>query len=167
MSKIRKLLTSLLSLALTLIIMSALLDFIRRPNIPVNATTTVLMDLKNQPFLLAQLNQTQPTILYFWGSWCGYCQYTSPIIHALAEEGYPVVSVALSSGDNETVQTYLAKYHYSFTTVNDPQGELSRQWQIAVTPTIIILDKGEMSFVTTGLTTYWGMKVRLLLTKFF
>ncbi|UDW83643.1 protein disulfide oxidoreductase [Pasteurella canis] len=165
--KIYHLLKSFVSVVLTLIVVSTVFDFIRKPTAPINATTTKLTDLQNQSFFLAQLSQTQPTILYFWGSWCGYCQYTSPIIHSLAEEGYPVVSVALSSGDNETVQRYLTKHNYHLTTINDPQGTLSQQWQVSVTPTIIILDKDDMEFATTGLTTYWGMKVRLLLAKFF
>ncbi len=51
---------------------------------------------------LPQLGQAKPTIIYFWGSWCSYCRYTSPAINSLSEEGYPVVSVALRSGQIRT-----------------------------------------------------------------
>lgn len=166
-NKIRNALTSLLSLLLTFIVMSIIVDQIRKPNVPDNAITTALVALAQQPFFLAQLSQTRPMILYFWGSWCGYCQYTSPIIHTLAQEGYPVVSVALHSGDNMSVQAYLAQHHYEFTTVNDPDGIIGKQWDVSVTPTILVIDKGKMDFATTGLTTYWGMKVRLFLATFF
>ena len=152
---------------LTLIIVSSILDFIRKPNIPPDINATALYDLQGNAFFLPQLDQAKPTIIYFWGSWCGYCRYTSPAINSLSEEGYPVVSVALRSGTNKDVEDYLQTHHYQFTTVNDPQGKIADQWQVNVTPTIIILNKGKMDLATTGWTSYWGLKVRLFFTEFF
>ena len=118
-------------------------------------------------FSLESLDQNKATLLYFWGTWCGYCRYTSPAINSLAKEGYQVVSVALRSGNEAEVNNYLSKNDYHFTTVNDPKGELAKQWQINVTPTIVLLSKGKMDLVTTGLTSYWGLKVRLFFAEFF
>ncbi|MGC7559749.1 protein disulfide oxidoreductase [Pasteurella sp. PK-2025] len=167
MAKIKKFLRHIITLSLSLLIVSVIMDVIRQPEMPEQANHLLLRDLQQRPFFLAQLNQTEPVILYFWGSWCGYCQYTSPTIQTLAQEGVKVVSVALRSGTDEQVQTYLDEHHYQFTTVNDEDGTISKQWQVQVTPTIIILDKGKMAFATTGLTSYWGLKVRLFLTRFF
>lgn len=167
MNKIKKLLKNLLSLALTLLVMSILMDFIRKPDVPTQANTTVLVDLQNQPFFLAQLSQEQPAVIYFWGSWCGYCKHTSPAVNSLAQDGVPVVTVALRSGSDDQVKQYLSENNYQFRTVNDPNGEISHQWDVSVTPTIIIFDKGKMDFATTGLTSYWGLKVRLFLAELF
>ena len=162
----KKLLKNAVSLLLTFVIMSSILDFIRKPTVPDNINTTALYDLQGNPFFLPQLAQDKPTLLYFWGTWCGYCRYTSPAINDLAKEGYPVVSVALRSGSTQEVADYLAEHQYSFTTVNDPQGELANQWEVGVTPTIIILHNGKMDLATTGWTSYWGLKVRLFLATF-
>ncbi|MFC2568573.1 MAG: thioredoxin domain-containing protein, partial [Haemophilus parainfluenzae] len=116
--KLKTLLKNAISLLLTLIVVSSILDFIRKPNIPPEINATVLYDLQGDAFFLPQLDQTKPTIIYFWGSWCGYCRYTSPAINSLSEEGYPVVSVALRSGTNKDVEDYLQTHHYQFTTVN-------------------------------------------------
>ena len=70
-------------------------------------------------------------------------------------------------GLNKEVEDYLQTHHYKFTTVNDPQGKIADQWQVNVTPTIIILNKGKMDLATTGWTSYWGLKVRLFFTEFF
>ena len=70
-------------------------------------------------------------------------------------------------GLNKEVEDYLQTHHYQFTTVNDPQGKIADQWQVNVTPTIIILNKGKMDLATTGWTSYWGLKVRLFFTEFF
>ena len=91
----KKLLKNAISLLLTFVIMSSILDFIRKPTVPDNINATALYDLQGNPFFLPQLAQDKPTLLYFWGTWCGYCRYTSPAINDLAKEGYPVVSIAL------------------------------------------------------------------------
>ncbi|KGQ69750.1 thioredoxin [Chelonobacter oris] len=164
---IRKLAKNALALFLTVIVMSVIVDWLRKPQVPNHADTTALYDLHNQPFFLAQLGYDRPAILYFWGSWCGYCRYTSPAIDSLAADGVAVVSIALRSGDRQTVQAYLDEHGYRFTTVNDPDGEIAKQWQVSVTPTIIIFDQGKMAFSTSGLSTYWGLKVRLWLAEWF
>ena len=165
--KIKKLLKNGLSLFLTFIVMSSILDFVRRPVVPEEINKITLQDLQGNTFSLESLDQNKATLLYFWGTWCGYCRYTSPAINSLAKEGYQVVSVALRSGNEAEVIDYLRKNDYHFTTVNDPKGELAQQWQINVTPTIIILNKGKMDLATTGWTSYWGLKVRLFFAEFF
>lgn len=167
MNKIKKLLKNLLSLILTLLVISILIDFIRKPNVPSQANTIVLRDLQNQPLFLSQLSQEQPAVIYFWGSWCGYCKHTSPAVNSLVQDGVPVLTVALRSGSDDQVKHYLTENNYKFRTINDPNGSISYQWDISVTPTIIILDKGKMEFATTGLASYWGLKVRLFLAKLF
>ena len=100
--KLKTLLKNAISLLLTLIIVSSILDFIRKPNIPPEINATALYDLQGNAFFLPQLDQAKPTIIYFWGSWCGYCRYTSPAINSLSEEGYPVVSVAAFRGASDS-----------------------------------------------------------------
>ncbi|THA10952.1 protein disulfide oxidoreductase [Rodentibacter pneumotropicus] len=163
---LKKLLKNSISLVLTLIIVSGILDFIRKPEIPPEINATALYDLQGNGFFLPQIAQDKPLLVYFWGTWCSYCRYTSPAINDLAKESYPVVSIALCSGNEKEVEDYLAEHHYRFTTVNDPQGEFAQKWQINVTPTIIILNKGKMDLATTGWTSYWGLKVRLFFTEF-
>ena len=140
----KKFLKNILSLFLTLLVMSNLMDFIRKPTVPEDINATALYDLQENPFFLPQLAQDKPTIVYFWGTWCGYCRYTSPTINTLAKEGYPVVSIALRSGSMQDVTDYLKEHQYEFTTVNDPHGALANQWGVNVTPTIILLHQGKM-----------------------
>ncbi|OOF52212.1 protein disulfide oxidoreductase [Rodentibacter trehalosifermentans] len=164
--KLTTLLKNGVSLALTFIVASHLLDVIRQPEIPPEISKTALYDLQGNGFFLPQIAQDKPVLVYFWGTWCGYCRYTSPAINDLAKEGVPVVSIALRSGNEKEVEDYLTQHNYRFTTVNDPQGQLAQKWQVNVTPTIIILNKGKMDIATTGWTSYWGLKVRLFFSEF-
>lgn len=165
--KIKKWFKSLFSLFLTLLIMSCILDVVRRPNVPESNFSVRYNDLQQEPFFFAQLNQDRPVVLYFWGSWCSICRYTSPAIQSLTEEGESVITVALRSGDEEKVRSYLQENQYTFRTVNDPEGEIASQWNVGVTPTIVIFNQGKITFSTTGLSSYWGLKVRLFFAKFF
>lgn len=165
--KLKILLKNAILLLVSLIIVSSILDFVRRPVVPEEINKITLQDLHGNTFSLESLDQNKATLLYFWGSWCSYCRYTSPAINSLAKEGYQVVSVALRSGNEADVNDYLSKHDYHFTTVNDPKGEFAERWQINVTPTIVLLSKGKMDLVTTGFTSYWGLKVRLFFAEFF
>lgn len=163
----KKWLKSALSLLLTIFIMSSILDILRRPNVPESNFSVRYDDIQQEPFFFAQLNQERPVVVYFWGTWCSICRYTSPAIQSLTEDGESVISVALRSGDEEKVRSFLAENYYNFRTLNDPVGEIASKWNVSVTPTIVIFNQGKITFSTTGISSYWGLKVRLFLAKFF
>lgn len=105
-------------------------------------------------------------LLYFWGEWCAICDITSPAIQKIHErfnpEKYEVITVALKSGTAERVQDYLQSEDYSFTTINDPNGVISQQWGVHVTPSMVYIEPGgEISTLSSGLSTYWGMALKL------
>jgi len=112
---------------------------------------------------LLAMSQEKPVLVYFWATWCSVCSTVSPSVD-LVSDGYQVVTVALSSGADERVQRYLGAKEYDFTVVNDEKGLISRQWGISVTPTLFIINKGEISSVTTGFTSPFGMWARLFLS---
>lgn len=145
------------------IILSIVVDWYRKPTAPIEFSQQVLYDTQAQPKVLAQMSYDKPMLLYFWGSWCSFCKYTSPSIQQLAKEGVPVLAVALKSGSVEDVNHYLAQENYDFTTINDPTGAFSKEWDIQATPTILIIKDGKIINHTTGLTSLWGLKIRLWL----
>lgn len=149
-----------------LLIISSLMDFWRKPTEPLNASDTPFSTLQQPtPTTLAVLSQNQTLVLYFWGSWCGICRHTSPVIHDLQQDGIPVLGVALQSGSDEDIKHYLAQHGWQFDTLNDSQGQWSRQWDIKVTPSIVLIKNGKIIHSTTGLATYWGLKTRIALAN--
>ena len=148
------------------IILSIVMDWYRKPTAPSQFAEQVLYDTTQQPKIIAQLSYNKPMLLYFWGSWCHFCEYTSPAIQQLAEQGTEVLGVALKSGSDAEVNHYLQENQYRFATINDPTGEFSKSWDIQATPTILIIKNGKIINHTTGLTSYWGLKIRLKLAEF-
>ncbi|TQI81459.1 thiol-disulfide isomerase/thioredoxin [Serratia fonticola] len=138
-----------------------LMDAWRAPQAPIAFHQQMLQTLDGEPVSLAQLSQDKPLLVYFWASWCGVCRFTTPYVAKLAANGGNVLTVALRSGNNQQVEQWLARKNLQLPVVNDERGELSSQWQIGVTPTIVVIAQGKVVQSTTGWTSYWGMKLRL------
>lgn len=147
------------------IILSTVMDWYRKPSAPVAFAQQVLIDTHNEPKMIAQLSYDKPMLLYFWGSWCGFCSVTSPAVQQLKDDGVEVIGVALRSGSDEEVNHYLQEKGYHFATINDPDGAFSKNWGIQATPTLLIIKNGEIINHTTGFSSYWGLKLRLWLAN--
>lgn len=135
----------------------------RKPHEPDHFAQRPLQTLSHRNITLNQLSQNQVALVYFWGTWCGYCKYTSPTIERLRADGIPVLSVALNSGDDDQVRRYMQQHNLHFETVNDPDGSLAKEWHLAVTPTTIVLKNGRLSNHVSGLSSYWDLRARIFL----
>ncbi|OAT26522.1 ScsD family copper-sensitivity suppressor [Buttiauxella ferragutiae ATCC 51602] len=150
-----------LVMVLVLITIVVLMDWWRAPKMPTTFDSTPLQTLDGQTLTLNALSEERPLLLYFWASWCGVCRYTTPSVSRLVVEGENVMTIALRSGEPQAVLRWLEQKKVQLPVVNDASGELSRNWQVGVTPTLVVLYKGEVVSSTTGWTSYWGMKARL------
>ncbi|MBB1202650.1 protein disulfide oxidoreductase [Enterobacteriaceae bacterium 89] len=160
-AKLRRWLREAIVLLLIAGAVMLVMDQFRKPALPPTFISEQLHTIDGQSVDLNALSATRPLLVYVWATWCAVCRYTSPSVANIAEEGGNVVTVALRSGDDATLSRWLAKKKYEMPIVNDEQGQLSRLWQIQVTPTLVVVYKGEVKSVTTGFTSGWGMKLRL------
>ncbi|ANJ94852.1 Sporulation thiol-disulfide oxidoreductase A precursor [compost metagenome] len=161
MAKLRRWGRELLILLLIVLAVVMAMDWLRAPQAPAAFDAQALTTLSGERVSLAQLSRDKPLLVYFWASWCGVCRFTTPYVGRLAEEGGNVLTVALRSGDDLQVEQWLARKRLTLPVVNDPRGELSAQWQVGVTPTLVVISQGKVVQSTTGWTSYWGMKLRL------
>lgn len=153
------------SLALNLFLLLALvaaLDWYRAPD--ARAVAVARLNTTQGEAVDFQA-QRQPTLLYVWAEWCGYCRHTSPAIERLHRSGQRVVSVAMQSGTDAQVHAYMRKHGLTFPVVNDPDGEISRILGVGVTPTIAIVSDGRMRLATSGWTSEYGLRLRLWLAR--
>lgn len=127
-----------------------------------------LTDYQGQSIDLAAMSTEQPTLIYFWGTWCGICSVTSPTINKLASNpNYSVTTIAVQSGSNQDLQAYMSEHNFSFNAINDEQGAIFADWQGQVTPSYVVLKDGEMSQGLTGIQPLWSLKLRLWLSSVF
>lgn len=126
---------------------------------PIPAIRAPLLD---QPSLISLADPNKPTLLVFWATWCGVCHVELPWIADLAKS-HRVITVAMDSGDAAAVRAYLAQEKWQdLPVINDPSGDLARQFGVTVTPTLIFLAPGgRVVTAETGLTSPWGIRLRL------
>ena len=87
---------------------------------------------------------------------------TSPKVNNFAQTSpYPVVTIAVQSGDNSELQTYMQGKGLNFTTINDANGEIFADWQGQVTPSYVVLENGKMTQGLTGIQPEWSLRLRL------
>ena len=129
------------------------------------APDLIAPDINGLPLSLQKMTQQGPVLIYFWATWCGYCRVVSPAVSDLSTE-HQVITIALQSGTPDEVANYQEKHNLNFRTINDPSGALSASWGLQVTPTIAIVDtEGQVSTVTSGMTSRLGLKARLWLAN--
>jgi len=138
----------------------------RQPVMPASPQLQ-LTDYQGETIDLAELSYEQPTLVYFWGTWCSVCSFTSPTINKLAADNYPVVTIAVQSGSDLDLHSYLDENDFSFRTINDQEGDIFDDWQGQVTPSYVVLENGKMTQGLTAIQPLWSLKLRLWLASVF
>ena len=163
--KVLSVLKTILIYGLIVALIYTAVNWWRQPVMPANPQLQ-LTDYQGQADDLAALSENKPTLIYFWGTWCPICRVTSPTIDKLAAaDNYPVVTIAIKSGSDQELHTYMSEHNYRFTTVNDQEGEIFADWQGQVTPSYVILKDGKMTQGLTGIQPEWSLKLRLWLSS--
>lgn len=149
----------LLLMLILLTVISSLLDLWRGRQVqaavlPDHTITAINGDAVNLAGFSPSLS-----VLYVWASWCGPCKVTTPAIGKLQND-YPVVSVALRSGDDQTVLQEASAHLKATAMLNDPEGELAGSLGIHVTPSVVFMQDGKIVGYASGVSTYWGLWLR-------
>ncbi len=118
--------------------------------------------LDGQPVSLAELHGN-PVLVYFWATWCSVCALEENSIDALAGR-YHVITVAMQSGSDAEVISYLEENGLSFPVLNDPRGVFANNWGVRAVPASFVIDaNGQIRFTEVGYTTGIGLRGRLWL----
>ena len=76
---------SILQTLLIVLVASVILDIWRSPRQPVAESEQMWPTSTGRVVQLQKLGNERATLIYFWGSWCGICRYTSPAVSSLSE----------------------------------------------------------------------------------
>ncbi|UUM33004.1 protein disulfide oxidoreductase [Vibrio japonicus] len=120
--------------------------------------------LDGQSINIVEASYEAPVVVYFWATWCGACKFVSPSVSWL-DQYYQVVAVSSASGSDQRVAQFMEAKDYQFNNTNDPNNVLMREWGVKVTPTIFIINKGQVENITTGISTPFGIAIRVWLSK--
>jgi len=136
-----------------------------------NVTRSALLNRDAFDDRVSFFNPAQQTnkasLVYFWGTWCPVCKVTSPMVNSVAkEQDYDVISVAIASGSSADINAFMQHNDYQFAVINQTTNDHSQQWGATALPAIYIVDSNnQIRFVTSGVTSSWGMSLRLWLAS--
>ena len=103
----------------------------------------------------------KPVLLHFWATWCRICQWEHGTVSSLAKD-YAVISVAIQSGDDEEVKSYIKKNAISIPVINDEFGQIAMEYGVRGVPSSFVIDKyGVIRAVEVGYTSEIGLRLRL------
>jgi thiol-disulfide isomerase/thioredoxin len=136
-------------------------SFFRSPDIADKNLPEINTLLTNEE-LYSTLDYTgKPLLIHFWATWCPTCKLEAANIQSLSQD-YSVLTIAVKSGSNEKINSYLTEHDLNFKVINDAQGLLSQQFSVPAFPTTFIYDKeGRLSFTEVGYTSTWGLYLRM------
>lgn len=105
--------------------------------------------------------------LHFWAEWCPICRMEEGSITSLHAD-WPVLGIAMRSGDAGQVQTVLRQRELPWLSAIDADGRLSARYGLQAVPAFIVLDaQGHIRYASVGYTTEIGMRLRLWLAQHF
>lgn len=120
--------------------------------------------LDSSAFNLSDWRNSHPQqagLVYFWAEWCPVCKTTAGSVSSIAAD-WPVISVAVQSGDDAAVARHMQASDYRWATVNDPQGAWLRRFGLPGTPAFAVIEPdGNIRFVAVGYTSEIGLRLRL------
>jgi thiol-disulfide isomerase/thioredoxin len=103
-------------------------------------------------------------LLHFWAEWCAICRAEQGAISSVAD-AWPVITVAMQSGDRLAVEDYLRENGLDWPTIVDQSGAIAKRFGVSAVPASFIVDgSGKIRFREMGYTTSWGLRFRLWLT---
>jgi len=99
--------------------------------------------------------------VYFWAEWCPICKLQEGSVEALRAD-WPVLTVAMRSGDAAAVAKVLRERGLDWPTAVDADGSLAARYGLHGVPAFVVVDgRGEIGSVTVGYTTEAGLRLRL------
>ena len=160
---IKSIVKEIIIAALILFVVTNVLSYIREPTLESSALPdikAVLLDGSKY-----EVKKGKPLVVHFWATWCPTCKLEAPNIESISKE-YEVLTIAVGSGKDIKVSTYMKERGLSFQVINDKEGEWAKQFKVEAYPTTFIYDsKGKLRFTEVGYTTTAGLFARLKMSE--
>lgn len=107
------------------------------------------VDLEQRPVQLSSLKGCG-VVLYFFASWCPYCERQTPAIVAahkqLRRQGVVFLGINIYDASEENVRAFMAQHGITFPTVMDHEGAIAALYRNDGVPqTVLISPRGTVS----------------------
>ena len=123
---------------------------------PLKLTNITLLDGKKYI-----LSDDKPTLVHIWATWCPTCKIEASNIQTVSQY-YNILTIAVKSGSNSEIQSWMSEGKYNFNVINDTSGLIASEFNIGAYPTTFIYNKNkDLVFSDVGYTSTWGLFLRM------
>ena len=158
---IKKILKETTIALLMIFVVSNVMSYLRKPALESNMLPQIEVKLLGGTLFSSKALESKPIIIHFWATWCPTCKLEAGNIQSISQE-YTVLTIAVQSGDDKQIETYMKENGLHFKVLNDEDGTWVQKFKVEAFPTTFIYDsKGELRFIEVGYTTTAGLLSRL------
>ena len=162
---IKKIVKEIVIALLMIFVVSNVMSYLRKPTLESNVLPHIEMKLLDGTVFSSKAIEGKPIIIHFWATWCPTCKLEAGNIQSISEK-FRVLTIAVQSGDDSEVETYMKENGLRFKVLNDVDGLWAKKFKVEAYPTTFIYDsKGELRFTEVGYTTTAGILARLKLIE--
>ena len=159
-----KIIKEVVTTLLMIFVISMVLNYIRKPD-----TDSVLPNIKSMLISGDEISfigdGTKPIVIHFWATWCPTCKLEASNLESIKDDAH-LISVAVNSGSDDELKSFMQERGYTYDVVNDEDGKLSERFGVGAFPTTFIYDcNGILKFSEVGYSTTLGLKARLSLVN--
>lgn len=159
--RLKKLLKEALITLFLAFILVNVISYFKKPELTFSTLPKMRIPVVNGPEFDTVHYHDKPLIVHFWATWCPTCKLEISNFNTIAKE-YNLITIAVQSGDNQSLKKFMQERGLSFALINDAQGILAKKFSINAFPTTLIFDKdGKLAFAEVGYTATWSLKLRM------
>ena len=137
------------------------ISFFRAPELKDTNLPELNTILINQELFSTKDFEDQAVLIHFWATWCPICKLEASNIQTISEK-FNVITIAVKSGEDEEINSYLKEKNLDYKVINDAHGILAQEYDIPAYPTTLIYNKeGKLSFTEVGYTSTWSLYLRM------
>ncbi len=163
--KLKKIVKEIVIALLMIFVVSNVMSYLRKPTLESNVLPQIEVKLLDGSAFSSKAIEGKPIIIHFWATWCPTCKLEAGNIQSVSEK-YTVLTIAVQSGDDRKIESYMKKNGLNFKVLNDVDGLWAKKFKVEAYPTTFIYDsKGELRFTEVGYTTTSGILARLKLIE--
>jgi thiol-disulfide isomerase/thioredoxin len=156
---IRSIFKEMVTITAAVFILTNIISYVRKPELVQTKLPNIEAALLDGSQF--KVEKGKPLVIHFWATWCPTCKLEAPNIERVSKK-YEVLTIAVNSGDDKKIKTYLKERGLTFKVLNDSDGKWARQFKVEAFPTTFIYDgQGELRFTEVGYTTTAGLLARL------
>jgi cytochrome c biogenesis protein CcmG/thiol:disulfide interchange protein DsbE len=109
-----------------------------------------LQDIYQNTYKLSNYRNKQPVLLFFWATWCPFCQKELRVLNQnyaeLAEDGLEILAINVGELP-DTVSSFVQSYHLAYRVLLDKDESVALSYLVMGIPSYVLIDeKGYIVF---------------------